>query len=1509
MTDSAPSAVDKSQSVKRRFRHSRKLSLMKVLLLNLTIILIPTIFYVVSIVTARQKSQTERGFRALAEIEQQVQLKAAALFNIGEVWDDRNYEETNNGLTGKTVFPTLKLEENQPQQTQIVEQAAEPSSARKLPTQLPRLDEAGFVRLESKHWSLSTSFSDYLSGLSEELPFDELIVANLLGKVLAEVPRATRIEHLPTIHKEIHGGARLIELSQLIKQTDFLDRLREAKINGSETLPDAFLAKMLGDQNNLPARSLQTSQEVGGQRYRVFIQPIRIEKLRSGCASEPTVAEIEPTSGENKSTAIASPTAAADKPNCGSDDDGATVMLLVGLNRESMLSRLTRKLGPAEALFAVLVLVTLVLCWPLIRLAFLEPNDSLSRSYICVLGFSGAMLAGLIMISFLALRGYQRTEALGENYAVEIAKDIETSYDAEFSEALVWLRNARQSFEPLIAVASAFPNSGHAEGIIKKLRAALVANEPWQRLPWPRPSRLPWVPLKNLLPVVDIWRQVLWIQQPNFTVQEVNEEVASALCKHNFMLAAWRSTPDDQVYRASTIVATNSAGCLIGPVLRINGKDPVGGSFSLAPREYFRALSIDRGTWFNGTPQVTVQRLNNLRDGQKITQIAIPREPLAGKFNGIVTLDWHFTSVINAVLPFGFRFAIFDEGNGSVLYHSDDRRALVENIFSETGRPPTLMAAIAQHRNQAFSGDYMGEHHQFYYRPMKSFAWGLLVFRPSGPLKTTVMATAISALSALSGYLAVSLLVLWVLAQIPLARANALWPHWRMRNGYPGLIILMLLINAAWIVRVNIAVDIAASELFFLCMLVVAVAWLASLAFYSKRFDIAHVVSWTLTILASVGALFATYTQVCTFSTEAAGTIVCLVLFTLPLVLAVALLFWQWNRAKMTSGPITDRPWREQPWFHLFSRFPKLALTSPINFHRIYTLAVALALLAIGFWPAYALYIDASNVQSKGAIELYSQSSLREFRVRQLAIKTRDARWQASQSDANRAIETQQGVHGFQGRDGFSPVMTIAKFTNRSCKESRNPASASTGWLARFWQSLPYLANLDGGRARMDGTSQDRVWCVLDAEVEGRANQTFAKGFLAPLDLALHPERMGAGGTAGTSIAPGLLWLALFSALALWLRAGSQAIARVLGTGLPFSGQSYRLNSIEQLIKSNDRVLLERPTPAALETLCQWPPAKLQHFDLREWPPSSAPLLFNANANGARVILEHFDVAALDVARRELVLAALEQLVKIKKLEIYILVASSPLFRLLRPQDFPDVPENERLSDNMQLRFANVFSLFRKCHGDLDGPTQAYSQEDLISADPELRDFVERETRIFWPELLPLRQRLLARLKINAHHEVATREDLLDEIEEQAGALFRARWLQCTREERLAMYQLAARRLVNASNERVVAQLLRRGILCAEPEPRLRSRAFANFVLTAEPPQNFENWVDEASQGTWQTIRMPLLIMLLLVIAWIAYSADELFQALSAVLASTIVFVGRLLQAGGMLRGTGDRTT
>ena len=133
-------------------------------------------------------------------------------------------------------------------------------------------------------------------------------------------------------------------------------------------------------------------------------------------------------------------------------------------------------------------------------------------------------------------------------------------------------------------------------------------------------------------------------------------------------------------------------------------------------------------SWTTGSSEVVISQGVQSRDCSDSK--TDPLLMVAGVFQPL--------SVTEPVLPRGYGFAIVDR-EGKVLLHSDKRRVLTENFFTESDEKRELRSAVQGRIHHTLAIRYFGQDHRAHVRPLDRFEgldWTLIVFHPMKPLRT-----------------------------------------------------------------------------------------------------------------------------------------------------------------------------------------------------------------------------------------------------------------------------------------------------------------------------------------------------------------------------------------------------------------------------------------------------------------------------------------------------------------------------------------------------------------------------------------------------------------------------------------------------------------------------------------------------------------------------------------------------------------------------------------------------
>ncbi len=292
-----------------------------------------------------------------------------------------------------------------------------------------------------------------------------------------------------------------------------------------------------------------------------------------------------------------------------------------------------------------------------------------------------------------------------------------------------------------------------------------------------------------------------------------------------------------------------------------------------------------------------------------------------------------------------------------------------------------------------------------------------------------------------------------------------------------------------------------------------------------------------------------------------------------------------------------------------------------------------------------------------------------------------------------------------------------------------------------------------------------------------------------------------------------------------------------------------------------------------------------------------------ASEDSRTVILDNFEVQITDPGKRAEKLAILEALISTHHSSIYVLTSSDPqllMESLLRLGPYTDALQSE------VDRWARVLGSFERFIFDDDTPRagflRAVSNIILEGATKPLSNDAARELpEIVRAELSPtiFLRRCAPHVDVKKLDFGSSRdfeESLVMQVRDLADAYYRVIWLNCTSDERLALYQLAMDDWLNPLNKVAISHLLRKqligkgtpsGALSTDDDFHYRPRdgayrlmnlSFRSFVLETVSNRELALWEKQQNLSVWPALRTALVLALILVALFVAYVRRDIFD-------------------------------
>ncbi len=276
--------------------------------------------------------------------------------------------------------------------------------------------------------------------------------------------------------------------------------------------------------------------------------------------------------------------------------------------------------------------------------------------------------------------------------------------------------------------------------------------------------------------------------------------------------------------------------------------------------------------------------------------------------------------------------------------------------------------------------------------------------------------------------------------------------------------------------------------------------------------------------------------------------------------------------------------------------------------------------------------------------------------------------------------------------------------------------------------------------------------------------------------------------------------------------------------------------------------------------------------------------VLTAATNSKIVILDNFEVRLLESADRIKRLSFLESLAYSHKPSVYVLTSIDPLLlleSLVREQPSERLQSElnrwTRLIGNFE-RFVfedhskmavvqkTVEALKKRCADDGIEPAAAGEYAEILTAELQPTLFLRACACLIKVEKLDLTG--------TRHFE----RSLVTQVRNLTDGYYRVLWLNCTSDERLALYQLAKDNWLNPLNEVSISHLLQKQLIRRDGAYRLMNVSFRSFVLEAVTTRELTMWQKQQNLSLWPALRMALGLALFLVVLFASYFWRDIFD-------------------------------
>jgi hypothetical protein len=466
--------------------------------------------------------------------------------------------------------------------------------------------------------------------------------------------------------------------------------------------------------------------------------------------------------------------------------------VLCGLVAQGQQLREALLVAPQFTMALIALLLLALLVWPILKFMAVAPRERVRFGdvYLMLLGTWGALMVITLLVvsldTYAALRKSQGEGLKG------LAQQVEANLLEDMRDWREQLSDFDTDLQGLVAerVAGADPRDSRLKGPERDVKRMLLVPNPvaWARF---RPQ-----------------------DDPRY---------------YRFFGQAFWMRPCDGMQ-------------LVKLTIRSQNTPPV----SVAEREYFQA--VQRGTLWDigGRDGVFLQSFRSITTGEFQAALAMPSglsmddlypaDEKATLWNSmlaknpdcssadiaVAAISGRPVSMHRPVLPPGVGFAVIDL-DGTVVFHSEERRAVFENFFQELDDPAPLGAALRAQSSQALELSYGARPHQLHVHPVSGLPWAVVTFADDVLLRTVyiemLMSGGVFVFVHLGLYFLLTVLYLlirgratprWLWPYLSTRPETYAWVTWLMGMAVVASMLVLGLLAGAWLLWAGLLVPLVA---------------------------------------------------------------------------------------------------------------------------------------------------------------------------------------------------------------------------------------------------------------------------------------------------------------------------------------------------------------------------------------------------------------------------------------------------------------------------------------------------------------------------------------------------------------------------------------------------------------------------------------------------------------------------------------------------------------------------
>jgi hypothetical protein len=864
----------------------------------------------------------------------------------------------------------------------------------------------------------------------------------------------------------------------------------------------------------------------------------------------------------------------------------------------------------------------------------------------------------------------------------------------------------------------------------------------------------------------------------------------------------------------------------------------------VSDRPYFKNILAGRGWDLGEDGKFFLEPLySRATSGQQV----VLSMPMKNPSDWVSAMDIRPVSVLQTVLPrdLGYGYCVIDN-EGRVLFHSDDSRNQVENFFRESDNDSYLRSVVLGGEKKLMNVHYLGADHRLFVQPLPKTPWSLVTFRDKQILRIGGLEFIAYAIYLFCFY-AIILLVLFIFYYLSNRedRSALLWPYKKRA------------VNYYFSIGVN---------------LILALVFILAILLLEKRAVL------VLTVLLPV----------------------------------LGFLFHHYNVRRSAEFKTCGSP--VQKFVEKYT---------PLNYRRGYVLTLVTLLFLVSVLPMLEFFKLAYDREMKLFVELGQINLARGLEDRAERIQTQYS------SIGQQGLPEGESVKQFiqkrlsledrdaSGNPGFCDVYAQFFFGSRLdvTPQPLDSSQEDGDFLVAFFERMiPFKSSTSlrvhgltqGGLGAAGGLFhqvQDNLILRTKTRVDGMDNHPI-------LQITSDSPLLGRARPARWWIGLAAILAGILSFLFMLIKFVGRRIF-LLNTDEPT--KDYAEELVEAPLLQNQLIVASSYTRKDDEILKSgYEVLDFRTMKYREnWSHGyDSPPAWNETDK--TIAINYFEHKREDAKINQQKIRLVESLLALNK---RVVVASTVDLAYYRFDETTAKEPQDKNSDQSLTteRAEAILRSFAPIYLEDRGDLEAFGKEIIKCQDEwsQLKAGQKKEIRRMKCLLQTVKRECQMRRYLQQagrdilaenDFEKLTPEKIINRVKDRCNAYYFAVWDTCSKEEKLTLCNLATHQLMSSRNP-TLPQLLRRGLIFRDPFLRPMSESFAKFIAARGTPSRVEAWKGEQESVAWETLKVPFLIILFAVAAFLFVSQRELYNSTLALVSAFAAGMPALFKLLGVFPG------